>query len=107
MRFMICVVDNASSTATPDEMDAIDDFNQRLRADGFWLTAAGLSAPTESLLIDNRDGAELVTQESLMSAANFYSGFWLIDVPNADIARMVALQGSRACNRRVELRPYL
>jgi hypothetical protein len=107
MRFMMCVVDDASSTATPAEMDEIDEFNERLRADGFWLTAAGLVAPSESLLIDNRNDAQSVAQPSLMSHGDFYSGFWLVDVPDAETARLVALQSSRACNRRVELRPYL
>jgi hypothetical protein len=107
MRFMICVIDDAASTATSAEMDEIDEFNERLRADGFWLTAAGLAAPPESLLIDNRNGAQSVTQKSLMNHSDFYSGFWLVDVPDAETARLVALQSSRACNRRVELRPYL
>ncbi|NBQ01552.1 MAG: hypothetical protein EBU45_05955, partial [Actinobacteria bacterium] len=35
------------------------------------------------------------------------AGFWIIDVPNQEIALELAARGSKACNRRVELRPLL
>jgi len=37
----------------------------------------------------------------------YYSGFWLIEAGDESKARELALAGSLACNRKVELRPYL
>jgi len=36
-----------------------------------------------------------------------YSGFWLIEASDEAKAKELALAGSLACNRKVELRPYL
>jgi hypothetical protein len=42
-----------------------------------------------------------------MSTQEFYSGFWIVDVPDEDTARYYAKKGSEACQRRVELRPMI
>ncbi|MBB5616808.1 hypothetical protein BJ959_000304 [Chryseoglobus frigidaquae] len=34
------------------------------------------------------------------------SGFWIIEAPDRDAALALAAEGSRACNRVVELRPF-
>jgi hypothetical protein len=36
-----------------------------------------------------------------------YSGFWLIQAADLESAQTLALEGSMACNRKVELRPLL
>ena len=53
------------------------------------------------------DPNEIEQDGSLFEASEYYSGFWLIEAANEEEARELALEGSRACNRRVELRPYL
>jgi hypothetical protein len=35
------------------------------------------------------------------------SGFWIIEAPGLDVALKLAAAGSKACNRRVEVRPFL
>ncbi len=107
MRFVIYVIDSATGTGGPNEMAAIDTFNDQLRANGNWITAAGIGAPETAKLIDNRSGACVVNQGSLFDAEEFYSGFWLIETDSEAQALELALAGSKACNRRVELRPYL
>jgi hypothetical protein len=37
----------------------------------------------------------------------FMSGFWLIHAADLEEAKALASAGSKACNRRVELRPLL
>jgi hypothetical protein len=34
-----------------------------------------------------------------------FSGLWLIDAESAEIAKELAFKASKACNRKVELRP--
>lgn len=107
MRFVVFVIDSATNTGGPSEMAAIDAFNDHLQSNGHWITAAGIGAPTTAKVIDNRLDTALVNPGSLFSTAEFYSGFWLIQVDSEAKAEELALAGSKACNRRVESRPYL
>ena len=47
------------------------------------------------------------TSQPLFSAEEHFSGFWLVEAPDLETARNLALEGSNACNRKVELRPLL
>ncbi len=107
MKFMIFVIDQQSRSASTNEMAAIDEFNNSLQADGHWVMAAGLADPTKATLIDNASGRGDVTGGSLFSNDDFYSGFWIIDAASEELALELARQGSKACNRRVEVRPFL
>jgi hypothetical protein len=107
MRFVIFVIDDQTMSGNAAEMAAIDAFNERLEADGHWITAAGIGPAGSSTLIDNRGGAGESVPGSLVTTAANYSGFWLINAPSAEVAHELAMAGSLACNRKVELRPYL
>lgn len=107
MRILIAVIDTASGTGSPAERAAIDVFNDRLEADGHWIMAGGLAAPTSSTVIDAREGEPRVTIGPLHDTQEYMSGFWVIEAPDLDTARRLAIDGSRACNRKVELRPFL
>jgi hypothetical protein len=107
MKFIIFVIDSPSNPANKNEIIEIDAFNESLKKDGNWVTAAGIQGSKSAVLIDNRDGKEEVLSGSLFSAPEYYSGFWIIETKSEEEARKLALAGSRACNRRVELRPYI
>ncbi len=106
-QFIIFVIDDSSGTASSDEMSAIDAFNDGLRANGQWIFAGGLSSPKFGNLIDNRQGANISTGEPLFDGPENYSGFWLIKADDLAAAEKLAFAGSKACNRKVELRPLL
>lgn len=106
-RFIIFVIDHSTASATSSEMAAIDAFNDRLRQEGHWLFAAGLVAPTESLLIDNTQHPAVVDNRSWFAGSEHYSGFWLVQCEDAEQAQQLAREGSRACHRKVELRALL
>lgn len=112
MKFLVSVIDTATNTGSGDEIAAIDAFNDALVANGHWIFAGGLSAPHEAVRFDNRDGAGITLDGPLHDPATnaeheHISGFWLIQAPDIATARELAAQGSRACNRKVELRPLL
>jgi hypothetical protein len=107
MKFIIFVIDDLSNSGTAAEMTAIDEFNDGLRANGQWIFAGGLSSPSDANVIDNRGDAGIETGKPLFDAKENFSGFWLIEAANADVAKELALAGSKACNRIVELRPLL
>ena len=107
MRFVIFVIDGTSRSATGNEMAAIDAFNNRLNAGNHLLLAAGIAETSRATLIDNRAGAGIETQGSLFTAPEHYSGFWVISAESEEQAKAFAQEGSAACNRKVELRPFL
>jgi hypothetical protein len=107
MQFLISVIDDQTGLASSQEMAAIDEFNEGLRAGGHWVFACGLTAPSEAALIDGRGPEAASTDGPLHPSTEYISGFWVINAPDLATARAIAAEGSRACNRRVELRPLL
>ena len=107
MRFVIFVIDGGSNTATPGEGAAIDAFNDRLTAGNHLLFAAGIAEPSHATLIDNRNDRAQSLPGSINDGPVHYSGLWIISAPTSEIAHALATEGSKACNRRVELRPLL
>ena len=107
MKFIIFVIDDLSNSGSPDEMIEINKFNDQLRANGQFIFAGGLASPENADVIDNRNDANLSTGKPLFPNKENFSGFWLIEAESIEVARMLAFAGSKACNRKVELRPLL
>ncbi|ASY15596.1 hypothetical protein A1sIA56_01460 [Candidatus Planktophila sulfonica] len=105
MKFLISVIDDLSNSGTPAEMEAINAFNDGLRNNGQWIFAWGLQAPETATVIDNRNGANTETGKPLFEAKENFSGLWLIEAADAETAKKLAYDASKACNRKVELRP--
>ena len=108
MRFMINVIESIEKSAhSRQEIDAINAFNDEIVAAGQRVLAVGIASPDNSILIDNRDRDIKYIKESFNGSSEYVSGIWIIDVPSREIALELAARGSKACNRRVELRPLL
>lgn len=107
MQYLLSVVHDGADLATDDEMAAIDVFNARLRADGHWVFAGGLGGPDTATVIDNRSGQPVITDGPFVESKEYLAGFWIIAADDLDVALRLAQDGSRACNRKVEVRPFL
>jgi hypothetical protein len=107
MLYLINVIDDRTNSALPGEMEAIDAFNDRLRAHGHWVFAGGLAAPTTATVVDNRGDKGLVSDGPFLESSEHVSGFWVIRAADRDTALALAVEGSKCCNRRVELRAFL
>ena len=107
MHYLVSVIDDTSDSATPDEMAAIDAYNERLETEGHWVFAGGLAAPDTATVIDNRGAEAMFTDGPFVETKEYLSGFWVIEAPDLDVALKLAADGSRHCNRRVEVRPFL
>lgn len=107
MQFTIFVLHDSNSFGTDAEMAAIDVFNDRLVAEGHWVFAGGLGFPDSATVIDNRADLGLSTDGPFVESKEFIAGLWVIEAPDLETARKLASEGSKACNRRVELRPLL
>jgi hypothetical protein len=107
MHYLVAVIDDRTGSATPSEMAAIDAFNDGLQAEGHWVFAGGLGAPSTATVIDNRAGDAMVTDGPFVETKEYVAGFWIMEAPDLDVALKLATEGSKACNRRVEVRPFL
>jgi len=106
MQYLLSVIAGSTDLATPGEMANIDAFNDRLRAQGYWVYANGLTAPSTATVIDGRGEKPVFTDGPFLESKEFLAGFWIIEVPNPDVALKLAAEGSKACNRKLELRPF-
>ena len=106
-QYLISVLFDSAELATEDEMAAIDVFNERLQADGHWVFAGGLASPSTATVVDARGGEPVFTDGPYLESKEHIAGFWIIEAPHLDVALRLAAAGSKACNRRVEVRPVL
>ncbi|NUR98573.1 MAG: hypothetical protein HOV67_25375 [Kribbellaceae bacterium] len=107
MQYLISVVDDKTGSATDDEMAAITAFNKQLVADGHWVFAGGLSSPSDATVIDGRGDEPIFTDGPFVETKEYMAGFWVFEAEDLDVALKLAAAASKACNRRLEVRPFL
>ncbi|HEX6516478.1 MAG TPA: YciI family protein [Nocardioidaceae bacterium] len=107
MQYLVSVIDHDTGSATPSEMAAIKAFNEGLMAEGHWVFAGGLASPSTATVIDNRNGEAVFTDGPFLESKEYLAGFWVIEAADLDVALKLAAEGSKQCNRRVEVRPFL
>src|SRR5580692_953528 len=107
MQYLVSVIDDTAGSATPDEDGALDVFNGRLQAEGHWVFAGGLGSPSTATVIDNRGEEAMFTDGPFVESKEFLVGFWVMEAADLDVALKLAAEGSKACNRKVEVRPFL
>jgi len=107
MQYLVSVIHDSSDLATTDEMAAIDVFNEGLQAQGHWVFAGGLAGPGTATVIDNRGEAAVFTDGPFVESKEYIVGFWVMEAADLDVALKLAAEGSKACNRKVDVRPFL
>ncbi len=120
MQYLVSVIDEASEiddqadVANPEEEsapvqapDPLDVFNARLEAEGHWIFAGGLGQPSTATVVDNRGERPLLTDGPFVESKEYLGGLWIIEAADLDAALKLAAEGSKACNRRVEVRQFL
>src|SRR5215204_285211 len=107
MQYLVSVIDDKTNSGTADEMVAITAFNDRLQAEGHWVFAGGLASPNAATVIDNRGEEAMFTDGPFVESKEYMAGFWVMEAPDLDVALKLAAEGSKHCNRKVEVRPFL
>ncbi|WP_154792453.1 YciI family protein [Occultella kanbiaonis] len=107
MQYLVSVIDSTAGLATDEEMAAINEFNDRLQAEGHWVFAGGLGAPASATVIDNRGEEAMFSDGPFVESKEHLAGLWIWEAPDLDVALRLAAEGSRACNRKLEVRPFL
>jgi len=107
MQYLVSVIDDGTGPDTATEQAGVDAFNDRLRAEGHWVFAGGLGSPDPATVVDNRGGEAVVTDGPFVESKEYLAGFWIIEAADLDVALRLAAEGSKACHRKVEVRPFL
>jgi hypothetical protein len=107
MQYLVSVIDDAAGSAAADELADISAFNRGLQADGHWVFAGGLGAPGTATVVDGRGPEVMFSDGPFIETKEWLSGFWVMEARDLDVALKLAAAGSKACNRRVEVRPFL
>ncbi len=107
MQYLFSVIHDSTELATESEMAAIDVFNDRLQDEGYWVFAGGLGSPEPATVIDNRGAEAIFTDGPFLESKEYLVGFWIIEAADLDVALKLATEGSKACNRKIEVRPFL
>ena len=81
-------------------------FNDKLKADGYWVFAGGLEPATTATVVDGRGETPVMTDGPYLESKEAIGGFWVLDVPDLDVALRLAAEGSKACGGKVEVRPF-
>ena len=107
MQYLVSVINDTAGLATAEEQAAIDVFNDRLQAEGHWVFAGGLGSPSSATVIDNRGEEAMFTDGPFLESKEYLIGFWILEAVDLDMALKLAAEGSKACNRKIEVRPFL
>src|SRR4029077_18710054 len=107
MQYLVSVINDKTNSGTPEEQAAIDVFNDRLMAAGHWVFAGGLGAPRSATAFDKRGEEAMFSDGPFVESKEYLVGFWIIEAADLDVALKLAAEGSKACNRKIEVRPCL
>ena len=86
--------------------EAVDRFNKELQDAGSWVFAGGLEPIEAATTVDNTKGEALVVDGPFSESKEFLGGFWVIKAADLDEALAWAQKGSKACEGKVEVRPF-
>ncbi len=103
-------MDEYGSYGSKDEMEAAfaatDVFNEKVRANGYWVFGGGLQSASTSTVVDGQGETPVMTDGPYLETKELIAGFWIIDAPDLDVALNLAAEGSKACRGTVEVRPF-
>jgi len=96
----------ASHEDMRDSMAETTAFNDKLKSQGYWVFADGLEPAAMASVVDGQGTEPVVTDGPYPESKEHIGGFWIIDVPDADVALALAAEASKACRGQVEVRPF-
>lgn len=81
-------------------------FNERLQANGHLLYANGLASAMNATVVDGQGETPVFSDGPYLESKEYIGGFWIIEAADVDQALALAAEGSKACQGRVEVRPF-
>lgn len=78
---------------------ATEEFNDKLRADGYWVFAGGLESASTATVVDGQGDSPVMTDGPYLESKEVIGGFWVIEAPDLDVALKLAAEGSKCSVR--------
>jgi hypothetical protein len=95
-----------SEEAMKEAMADTGAFNERLQEEGYWVFANGLEPATTATVVDGQGSEPVFTDGPYLESKEYIGGFWVIEAPDLDVAVRLAVDASKACRGKVEVRPF-
>jgi hypothetical protein len=110
-QYLFSVVDDEfTRKRSPKEaqpiFDAVGQFNEKLQSEGYWVFAGGLAEPAMATTVDARGAEVVVTDGPFVETKEYLGGFWVVELPDLDVALKLAAEASKACAGKIEVRPF-
>jgi hypothetical protein len=119
VQYLLSVLDTEANHEDPTKVDGYESaeaahaswkatgrFNDKLAAEGYFVFANGLGEPKTATVVDGQGETPIFTDGPYVETKEYVIGLWIIDAPDLDVALKLAAEGSSACRRRVEVRPF-
>jgi hypothetical protein len=81
-------------------------FNERLQAEGHFVYANGLASAMTATVVDGQGDTPVFSDGPYLESKEYIGGFWIIEAADLDQALALATEGSKACQGKVEVRPF-
>lgn len=81
-------------------------FNEKLQREGHFVFADGLEPATTATTVDGQGEKPVFTDGPYLETKEYLGGFWVIEASDLDTALALAVEGSKACRGKVEVRPF-
>ena len=78
MHYLLTVIGDTDNPADDSAPGAIDAFNDRLKEEGRWVFAGGLTDPQDATVTDSRGGEPVFTDGPFVESKEYLAGFWVI-----------------------------
>ncbi len=110
-QFLLSVIHPYRAAEVPSELPpemaevfaAVEAFNERLRTDGHWVFAGGLTPIDDARVARTADGS--VTDGPYAETEEHLGGFWVVECREDEVEK-VALRAAEACRNDIEIRPF-
>jgi hypothetical protein len=86
--------------------EAVDAYNRKAQDAGIWVFAGGLESGELATVVDNTGAKPIVTDGPYLETKEWLGGFWVFELPDLDAALQWATEASKACQGKVEVRPF-
>jgi hypothetical protein len=84
----------------------VDALNRELQQAKVWVFAGGLEEPATATVVRSSSGQVVTTDGPFAETKEQIGGFWIIEVPDLDVALEWAGKATVACGAPVEVRPF-
>ena len=106
MHYLLTVIGDTAHEVDDSEPGAVGAFNDQLKADGHWVFGGGLTSPDHATVTDNRGTEPMFTDGPFVESKEYLAGFWVIEADDLDAALRLSAGASKACHRKIEVRPF-